>query len=158
MKHRMALAAIAASALIIGACGERDDAGGRYSTEPLARGSSSVAGGMHYITTGVVAVRDPRTGQLLKVAPAPPQVNLFHLHFQAPAEALTAARDRIAAEDGAWLAPRFSVERGTGRASAEIYAGESLLTIPRSDDRGVLAPLYARMLALAHTGATAQVR
>ncbi len=92
----------------------------------------------------------------LSVGPAPPQVNLFHLHFRAPAEALTAARDRIAAEDGAWLAPRFSVERGTGRASVEIYAGESLLAIPRSVDRGLLAPLYARMLALARTGAAAE--
>lgn len=70
MKHRMALAAIAASALIIGACGERDDAGGRFSTEPIARGPSSVAGGMHYITTGIAAVRDPRSGQLLKLPPA----------------------------------------------------------------------------------------
>jgi hypothetical protein len=71
MKHRIALAAIAASALIIGACGERDDEGGRYSTEPLARGPGSVASGMHYITTGVAAVRDPHTGQLLNVPPAP---------------------------------------------------------------------------------------
>lgn len=71
MKHRMALAAIAASALIIGACGERDDEGGRYSTEPVARGPNSVASGMHYTTTGIAAVRDPHTGQLLKVSPAP---------------------------------------------------------------------------------------
>jgi len=47
---------------------------------------------------------------------------------------------------------------GTGRASAEIYAGESLLAIPRSDDRGLLAPLYARMLALARADATAEAQ
>ena len=91
----------------------------------------------------------------LSIEPAPPQVNLFHLHFQAPAEALTAARDRIAGEDGAWLAPRFSADRGPGHASAEIYVGDSLLAIPRSDDRRLLAPLYARMLELARAGATA---
>ena len=90
----------------------------------------------------------------LSVEPSPPQVNLFHLHIQAPTEALTAARDRIAGEDGAWLAPRFSADRGPGRASAEIYAGDSLLAIPRSDDRRVLAPLYAKMLDLARAGAT----
>src|SRR6202163_5137500 len=43
----------------------------------------------------------------LSVEPEPPQVNLFHLHFEASAEALTSARDRIAADDGAWLASRF---------------------------------------------------
>ncbi len=91
----------------------------------------------------------------LSIEPAPPQVNLFHLHFQAPAEALTAARDRIAGEDGAWLAPRFSADRGPGHASAEIYVGDGLLAVPRSDDRRLLAPLYARMLELARAGATA---
>jgi len=70
MKHRMALAAIVASALIVGACGERDGEGGRYSTEPVAGGPNSVASGVHYITTGVAEVRDPRTGRLLKVPPA----------------------------------------------------------------------------------------
>jgi hypothetical protein len=70
MKHRLALAAIAASALIIGACGERDDERGRFSTEPAARDPGSVAGGMHYITTGIAALRNPHTGQLLTVPPA----------------------------------------------------------------------------------------
>ena len=91
----------------------------------------------------------------LSVEPNPPQVNLFHLHFDAPAEALTAARDRIAGEDGAWLAPRFSAERGPGHASAEIYVGDGLLAIPRSEDRRLLAPLYARMLNMARDAAPA---
>jgi threonine aldolase len=89
----------------------------------------------------------------LSVEPKPPQVNLFHLHFEAPAEALTAARDRIAGEDSAWLAPRFSAERGSGHASAEIYVGDSLLAVPGSEDRRLLAPLYARMLELARDSA-----
>ncbi|MEP6997457.1 MAG: beta-eliminating lyase-related protein [Betaproteobacteria bacterium] len=91
----------------------------------------------------------------LTVLPAPPQVNLFHLHFQAPAEALTAARDQIASEDGAWLAPRFSAERGPGRASAEIYVGDNLLAIGHGADRTLLAPLYARMLDLARASVAA---
>jgi threonine aldolase len=91
----------------------------------------------------------------LSVEPAPPQCNLFHLHFHAPAEALTAARDRIAGEDSAWLAPRFSADRGPGLASAEIYVGDSLLAVPRGEDRRLLAPLYARMVDVARAGGTA---
>jgi threonine aldolase len=91
----------------------------------------------------------------LSVDPAPPQVNLFHLHFEASTEALTAARDRIAGEDSAWLAPRFSAGPGPCLASAEIYVGDSLLAVPRGEDRRLLAPLYARMLDLARAGATA---
>ena len=40
-------------------------------------------------------------------------------------------------------------------ASAEIYVGDSLLAVPRSDDRRLLAPLYARMLELARDPAPA---
>ena len=94
----------------------------------------------------------------LSVEPTPPQVNLFHLHIEAPAEALTAARDRIAGETGAWLAPRFSADRGPGRASAEIYVGDSLLAVPPENDRAVLAPLYARLVDMARAGAPAVSR
>lgn len=90
----------------------------------------------------------------LTVQPQPPQVNLFHLHLDAPQEALVAARDRIAAEDGAWLAPRFSTE-APGTASAEIYVGDRLLATSASEDRRLLAPLYARLLDLAAAAAKA---
>ncbi|HEY7945463.1 MAG: threonine aldolase family protein [Burkholderiales bacterium] len=89
----------------------------------------------------------------LAVEPHPPQVNLFHLHCAAPAEALTAARDCIADEYGAWLAPRFVAGRTPETASAEIYVGDSLLAMERNDDRAVLAPLYARLLGLARAAA-----
>ena len=94
----------------------------------------------------------------LSVEPTPPQVNLFHLHIDAPAEALTAARDRIAGEHGAWLAPRFSSDRGPGRASTEIYVGDSLLALPPENYRSVLAPLYAKMVTVARSGAPASSR
>jgi threonine aldolase len=94
----------------------------------------------------------------LSVEPAPPQVNLFHLHFEAPAQALTAARDRIASEDGAWLAQRFSSDRGPYRASAEIYVGDSMLAMRPHDDRALLVPLYARMLDLARSSVTVAAR
>lgn len=94
----------------------------------------------------------------LVVDPDPPQVNLFHLHCRAPAEALTAARDRIAGEDGAWLAPRFVAGPAAQAASAEIYVGDSLLAIDRGDDRAVLAPLYAKLMALARVAAEGSPR
>jgi threonine aldolase len=87
----------------------------------------------------------------LSIEPAPPQVNLFHLHFEAPAQALTEARDRIASEDSAWLAQRFSSDRERGRASAEIYVGDSMLAMGPHDDRALLVPLYAKMLDLARS-------
>lgn len=94
----------------------------------------------------------------LSVHPRPPQVNLFHLHIDAPADALTAARDRIAGEHGAWLAPRFWSDRGPGRASTEIYVGDSLLAMPPENDRGILAPLYAELVGMARSGAPAMSR
>jgi threonine aldolase len=94
----------------------------------------------------------------LKVEPSPPQVNLFHLHLGASADALTAARDRIATEDAVWLAPRFSADRGPGQASAEIYVGDNLLARPRGDDRTLLAPLYGKLLNLARARATIMAR
>ena len=84
----------------------------------------------------------------LNVVPQPPQVNLFHLHVEAPADALTAARDRIASEHGVWLANRFSTELTPGIAGAEIYVGDALLAVPESDDCALLAPLYGKLLAL----------
>ena len=85
----------------------------------------------------------------LSVVPQPPQVNLFHLHLEAPVDALTTARDRIAAERGVWLANRFSAEATPGIAGAEIYVGDALLGVPQGDDRALLAPLYGELLALA---------
>ena len=84
-------------------------------------------------------------------------MNLFHLHLEAGAEALTGARDRIAGESGVWLAPRFSADRGPGRASAEIYVGDAMLVIAPENDRGIFAPLYARLLEIARSGVHAGV-
>lgn len=94
----------------------------------------------------------------LKVEPSPPQVNLFHLHLGASVEALTAARDRIAKEDGVWLAARFSADRGPGQASAELYVGDNLLARPRGDDRALFVPLYGKMLHLARARPTIMAR
>lgn len=85
------------------------------------------------------------------VDPQPPQVNLFHVHFAAPPAALTAARDQIASEDGAWLAQRFGPGNSPGWSSIEIYVGDNLL----AHDNSTVIPLFAKLLELAHSQAGA---
>ena len=85
------------------------------------------------------------------VDPQPPQVNLFHVHFAAPPAALTAARDQIASEDGAWLAQRFGPGNTPGWSSIEIYVGDNLL----AHDNSTVIPLFAKLIELAHSQARA---
>ena len=85
------------------------------------------------------------------IDPQPPQVNLFHVHFAAPPAALTAARDRIASEDGAWLAQRFGPGNTPGWSSIEIYVGDNLL----AHDNSTVIPLFAKLLEVAHSQARA---
>ena len=87
----------------------------------------------------------------LIVDPQPPQVNLFHVYFAAPPAALTAARDRIASEDGAWLAQRFGPGNTSGWSSIEIYVGDNLL----AHDNSTVIPLFAKLIELAHSQARA---
>jgi hypothetical protein len=61
--------------------------------------------------------------------PDPPQVNMFHLYFNAPADSLTKARDQIAKEDKIWLANSFQTTALTNLSYTEIYVGEGLLQI-----------------------------
>ena len=83
------------------------------------------------------------------VQPRPPQVNMFHVHFPAPASALVAARDRLAASDRAWLAARVGEASVPGWSTIEIYVGDNLLAL----EDAVVAPLYARLLASARADA-----
>ena len=66
MKHRMALAAIAVAALIIGACADRGDGASRLFTEPGGDGGRADAQ-VNYVTTGSASVVDPRTHRLQPV-------------------------------------------------------------------------------------------
>jgi len=85
------------------------------------------------------------------VDPHPPQVNLFHLHFDAPLASLTAARDRIASEDGAWLVQRIGPGKTPGSSSTEVYVGDNLLL----HDNSTVVPLFAKLIELAHSHARA---
>lgn len=65
----------------------------------------------------------------IRFCPDPPQVNMFHLYFNASAEKLTAARDRVAEEDKIWAANRFQTTALGNLSYTEIYVGEGLLRV-----------------------------
>jgi hypothetical protein len=54
---------------------------------------------------------------------------MFHLYFNAAAEKLTEARNKIAREDKIWTANSFQRAALEDLSSTEIYAGEGLLQI-----------------------------
>jgi threonine aldolase len=86
----------------------------------------------------------------VRVLPFPPQVNLFHVYLPASADALTAARDRLAEDDGAWIAQRFTAAQLPGWSYLELYVGDNLMSL--SD--AVVAPLFAKLLAAAQAAPT----
>ena len=65
----------------------------------------------------------------ISFCPDPPQVNMFHLYFNASAEKLAQARDQIAKEDKIWIAGRFQPTALENLSYTEIYVGEGLLNI-----------------------------
>ena len=69
----------------------------------------------------------------LRVDSTVPHTNLLHLHFDAPAEAVMAARDAVAARDGCWLVDRVRPSEVPGWSRTELYVGDRLLGI--GDDR-----------------------
>jgi threonine aldolase len=81
----------------------------------------------------------------LRILPDPPQVNMFHLYLAAAPEALAAARDRLAADDGVWVAQRFAPSPAPGWSFIELYVGDNLLA---QDDASV-ALRFERLLAIA---------
>ncbi len=63
MQHRIAIAAVTVTALIIGACADQGDGSSRFSTEPGGEGGRAPVA-TSYFTRGVAAVVDPRTHRL----------------------------------------------------------------------------------------------
>jgi len=84
----------------------------------------------------------------LRVNPAVPQVNLLHLHFDAPADAVLEARDALAEEAGCWLFDNVRQVDVPGRSMTEIYVGDRLLMI--ADAR--IGALFERLEALLQRG------
>lgn len=78
----------------------------------------------------------------LRTTPTVPQVNLLHLHVDAPADAVLDARDRIAADRGLWLVDRVRPADVPGWSTTEIYVGDALLAT--EDDR--LVPAFDELV------------
>lgn len=65
----------------------------------------------------------------ISFCPNPPQVNMFHLYFNASAEKLSATRDNIAEKDKIWTANKFISTALENLSYTETYVGEGLLHI-----------------------------
>ena len=79
----------------------------------------------------------------VRVNPSRPQANLLHLFFDAPADRVNAARDRIAAEQRHWVINNAKPCPVPGWSSTELYVGD---TLQERDNASVL-PLFAQLLA-----------
>lgn len=77
----------------------------------------------------------------LRVNPAVPHTNMLHLWFDAPADAVMEARDRIAEESGQWLINAVRPAEVPGWSMTELYVGDALLG---ADDDRVL-PFFTRL-------------
>ncbi|HEY9103346.1 threonine aldolase family protein [Chitinimonas sp.] len=66
----------------------------------------------------------------LRVNPTVPHCNMFHLYFDAPAEAVLEARDRIAASQGCWVVGHVKAAEVPGWSSTELTVGDTLLALP----------------------------
>ena len=80
----------------------------------------------------------------LRVNPEPPHTNLFHLHLDAPADAVMDARDEVAERDGCWLFNGASPTAVPGWSVTELYVGDRLLDI----DDEQLRPCIERLCQL----------
>lgn len=65
----------------------------------------------------------------ISFCPDPPQVNMFHLYFNAPAEKLTEARNTIAEKKKIWTANSFNQTALKNLSYTEIYVGDGLMEI-----------------------------
>ena len=84
----------------------------------------------------------------LRVNPTPVHTNLFHLYFQAPAEVVMNARDRLAVETRSWLVGNVRAAEVPGWSVTEIYVGDRLLGIDSARVVALFARLGEMMLAV----------
>ncbi|QNM96856.1 threonine aldolase family protein [Chitinimonas koreensis] len=79
----------------------------------------------------------------LRLNPAAPQVNLFHVHLSCSEQAANAARDRLAAERGIWLFGAALPGELLGHCYFEWYVGDNLLALGDEALRGAVAEFLA---------------
>ncbi|MBI3229094.1 MAG: threonine aldolase [Burkholderiales bacterium] len=81
----------------------------------------------------------------LRINPAQPQCNLFHLYFPVAAQTLNEIRNQIAREEKAWL---FANGRNTalaGQSMVELYIGDNMLALSNERIAQLLQLLAAKM-------------
>ncbi len=81
----------------------------------------------------------------LRVNPAVPQTNMLHLHFDAPADAVLAARDALAADSGCWLLDAVRPSEVPGWSSSELSLGDRLLNADMDTVLAAFTQLAQRM-------------
>jgi threonine aldolase len=79
----------------------------------------------------------------VRVNPATPQANMMHIFFDAPADAVLARRDAIAAADGVWVINDPRPADAPGWSLTELYVGDTLAGL---DDAATL-PRFANLFA-----------
>jgi threonine aldolase len=65
----------------------------------------------------------------ISFCPSSPQINMFHLYFNASVEKLTEARNTIARKEKIWMANSFNQTTLKNLSYTEIYVGDGLLEI-----------------------------
>jgi threonine aldolase len=85
-----------------------------------------------------------KEGPGLRVNPSAPPTNMFHLHFDAPAEAVLTLRDRVAVETGCWLFDRARAAEVPGWSLTELTIGDRML----GADLGRVSAAFARLSGL----------
>lgn len=77
-----------------------------------------------------------------RVNPATPHTNMLHLHVDASAEALNAARDALAEAEKCWLFGTARPGDVPGWSCIELNVGDQLLSL----DNAAVVPLFERVL------------
>jgi threonine aldolase len=75
------------------------------------------------------------------VNPETIQANMFHLHFPKNPEALSDARDKLAAEQMIWTAARATASSTPGWSYFEVYVGDNLMAMPDEEAIALLLRL-----------------
>jgi len=78
----------------------------------------------------------------IRVNPARPQTNLFHLYFDTPSETVLERRDSIAARDGVWTVNGVRPAAVPGWSVTELYVGDNLLGL----DNAFVLPRVAALV------------
>ncbi|MFO1302650.1 MAG: beta-eliminating lyase-related protein [Burkholderiales bacterium] len=81
----------------------------------------------------------------IRVLPDPPQVCMFHLHFDATPEAMLAARDAVAESEGLWVPGGFVAGSAPRTSYVEVYVGDATA----AHDPSRVAEAYAKVVARA---------